>query len=182
MVNNGCWSRSALATGTVVLSMLAALLVGAVPASASEAHGTNPAISDTLVTIYRFFFSYAPDPARGSDHLTDTVAPPFGLYTMEGPFGEISAVPTSNTKAIYQCGTFPGNRLFVDHFTSPDPGCEGQMFNHLIGYIFLTPPAGFVSVPITRCRDTANQEHFDSKSTSCEGQSVDGLLGYAIVS
>lgn len=174
--------RSAGAAAAVAVSVLVAL-GSAVPSAAATTvpqGADSVAAYDQLVTVYRFYYPGGDNPARKADHISATAAPPSGLYTLEMVMGKVSAVQATGTTAIFDCGYFGSPRIFVDHFTSVSPTCEGHIYYGVIGYIFTAPPAGYGSIPIYRCRVTASQEIFDSPSPTCEGQTGASLLGFMI--
>jgi hypothetical protein len=48
-----------------------------------------------------------------------------------GPVGYIYETKQSGTVALHRCRIGAGS----DHFVSTDPGCEGQKFEQLLGYV-----------------------------------------------
>jgi hypothetical protein len=52
-----------------------------------------------------------------------------GLHPM-GPVGYIHTTQEAGAVALYRCRVGAG----ANHFVSPDPGCEGQTFESLLGY------------------------------------------------
>jgi hypothetical protein len=174
--------RSVGAAAAVAVSLLVSLGMGVPSAAAATAPQDRHSVAayDQLVTVYRFYYPGGDNPARKADHLSATAAPPSGLYTLEFAEGKVSAVPAAGTTAIFDCGYFGSPRIYVDHFTSVSPTCEGHIYYGVIGYIFTAPPAGYGSIPLYRCRVTATQEIFDSPSSTCEGQTGASLLGFMI--
>lgn len=174
--------RSIGAVAAVAVSVLVALGAAVAPAGAATAPRNTDSVTayDQLVTVYRFYYPGGDNPARKADHLSATAAPPSGLYTLEMALGKVSAVQATGTTAIFDCGYFGNPRIYVDHFTSVSPTCEGNIYYGVIGYIFTSPPAGYGSIPVYRCRVTASQEIFDSPSSTCEGQTGASLLGFMV--
>lgn len=53
-----------------------------------------------------------------------------GLESL-GPLGYAYTAATAGAKALYRCSVGAG----ADHFISPDPACEGQTMEQLLGYV-----------------------------------------------
>jgi hypothetical protein len=54
-----------------------------------------------------------------------------GLRSL-GPVGYIPTAAAAGTVPLHRCRIGAG----TDHFVSPDPGCEGQVMEQLLGYAF----------------------------------------------
>ncbi|MCB9779273.1 MAG: hypothetical protein H6742_11970 [Alphaproteobacteria bacterium] len=67
--------------------------------------------------------------AVGAHNLLTPASDCEGLLPM-GPVGWIHDAPTSGAVALYRCIVDRSG----DHFVSPDPGCEGQTTERLLGY------------------------------------------------
>ena len=82
-----------------------------------------------------------------------------------------AADPPGSTAALYACVTAGGG-----HFTSLDPGCEGNTRLALDGYISTTPQPG--TAALYRC--LVGPDHFDSLGSTCEGSGATNelTLGY----
>jgi hypothetical protein len=48
-----------------------------------------------------------------------------------GPVGYAFTSEVAGSVPLYRCRVGPG----TDHFVSGDPGCEGQVFERLLGYV-----------------------------------------------
>jgi hypothetical protein len=77
-------------------------------------------------------------------------------YSAERILGYVPSVAGSGV-ALYECRAGSG------HFTSRDPGCEGQTRYGLLGWI----SASGATQPLYRCFHAG--DHFDTTSASCEG-------------
>jgi hypothetical protein len=77
-------------------------------------------------------------------------------YQPEGVLGYVASVGGSGAP-LYECV------MGTDHFTSRDPGCEGQHRYTFLGWI----SAAGSSQPLYRC--FKNGAHFDTTSSTCEG-------------
>ena len=82
-----------------------------------------------------------------------------------------AADPPDSTAPLYACITAAGG-----HFTSPDPGCEGNTRLALDGYVYTTPQPG--TAALYRC--VLGLDHFDTLSSGCEdsGGTNELTLGY----
>ena len=111
---------------------------------------------------------------NGKDHLTLTwgVGPEWALESSLGGVYQTSGV--AGTIALYEC------RIGTDHFTSPDPQCEGQVVVGRLGWVYASQPSTTPTVPVVRCTVNAVGEHFDSNDVGCEGHHVESILGYAL--
>jgi hypothetical protein len=110
-------------------------------------------------------------------HLTNKVGSPLPQqgYSEEGSLGYLVATNAPGTVGFYLCRTSSS----PDYFSSIDQSghCEGQTTVALLGYIYLSAPAGMPSAPIYRCNSGAS--HYDSLTSNCEGNGTkEGQLGY----
>jgi hypothetical protein len=85
-----------------------------------------------------------------------------------GPF-IIYSVQQANTRALYRCYTGK------NHFFSPDPGCEGQKTESLMGYISTTR-GGETLRALSRCL-TPSGAHIHALDLQCDRHDA-GTFGY----
>jgi hypothetical protein len=97
------------------------------------------------------------------------------LWLNSGPFLLATApdVWTGAGIAIYRCRTTGGT-----HFFSPDPNCEGQITEYLLGYSAVSRSSEFPR-KLRRCYDVSqNGLHFPSLDAYCPEGHQEMILGY----
>lgn len=79
----------------------------------------------------------------------------------------------SGTVPLYRCDVVSGNH----HFASTQSNCEGQRFEGLYGYVYLSPQPG--TTALHRYFDTVDGDFYDSTVTSAPSGYVDqGIKAY----
>lgn len=111
--------------------------------------------------------------AAGTWRTASTDNPPAG-YRFESSLGMPAPVGAADTKMLYGC------QVGTNVVTTDDATCANGQYPKVgeFGPVYINPPAGVNTVPVTRCKKA--DVHFDSRWDSCEGQAKELVLGYAL--
>src|SRR5262249_621994 len=124
------------------------------------------------VQLFRFF-----DGTRHSHMLNRYEGQAAGLRLENDDVHLMQEQGRGASMPVYRCVTTDG----IDHFLSPDEGCEGQSGEGLLGWAFPVAVPG--TTPLYRCYQPGHRDHLATKHpeqecTAATGLVKEGLLGY----